>query len=238
MDLLGLPDDDRELIARLGERAFNTMGPADALHLDGRTALDDLRDLTYAHVEQLCPGRRGDQLMRDGHPEGLMAYTWPGIDTTVHALSSAILEFARNPDQWDAVRADPALIGSAFNEVLRLHTPVQTFARVTARPVTIGDVELPAGVRVGVMFGSANRDERQYPDPDRFDVNRNPTNHLAFGRGVHLCVGINLARIEAHSLLTSLARRVVRFELVGEPVWKVNNTLHGLASLPIRAVTA
>jgi cytochrome P450 len=236
MDLLGLPEEGRQHIAPLGERAFNTMGPADARHLDGATALGELVEVTYNGVDGLCPGRRGEQLVQSGHADGLLAYTWPGIDTTVHALSSAVMEFARNPEEWDKVRADPSLIPSAFNEILRLHTPVQTFARVTAKPVTVGDVELPADVRVAVMFGSANRDERRYDNPDRFDVTRNPIDHLAFGRGVHLCVGIHLARLEAHSLLAAFARRVERFELVSEPVWKLNNTLHGLGTLPVRAV--
>jgi cytochrome P450 len=236
MDLLGFPNEGRDRIAPLGERAFNTMGPADARHADGVIALQELAELTHGNVDQLCPGRHGERLVQGGH--GMLAYTWPGIDTTVHALSSAVLEFARNPDQWDLVRADPGLIPSAFNEVLRLHTPVQTFARVTAKPVTIGDVELPADVRVAVMFASANRDERRYVDPDRFDVTRNPLDHLAFGRGIHLCVGMHLARIEAHSLFAALARRVVRFELAAEPVWKPNNTLHGLGSLPVRVVPA
>ncbi len=113
--------------------------------------------------------------MSGGHPEGLLAYTWPGIDTTVRALSSAVLEFATHPDQWDLLRADPSLVPAAFNEVLRLHTPVKTFARVTTRSVTVGDTDLPAGARVAVMFGSANRDERRYGDPNRFDITRNPT---------------------------------------------------------------
>lgn len=238
MDLLGLPEEGRELIAPLGERAFNTMGPADARHTDGRAALAELRDVTYAGVDRLCPGRRGEQLVQSGHAEGLLAYTWPGIDTTVHAVSSAVMELARHPDQWARLRREPELIPSAFNEVLRLHTPVQTFARVTARPAVVDGIGIPAGVRVAVMFASANRDERRYPDPDRFDVARNPTDHLAFGRGVHLCVGLNLARIEAHSLLAALARRVARFELAGEPVWKLNNTLHGLQSLPVRLIPA
>ncbi len=238
MDLLGLPDEGREHIAPLGERAFNTMGPADDRHIDGRAALADLRDLTYAGVDRLCPGRRGEQLVQSGHADGLVAYTWPGIDTTVHAIGSAVLELARHPDQWDRLRREPDLIPSAFNEVLRLHTPVQTFARVTARPAVVDGIEIPAGVRVAVMFASANRDERRYPDPDAFDVTRNPTDHLAFGRGVHLCVGLNLARIEAHSLLAALIARVARFELAGDPVWKLNNTLHGLQSLPVRLIPA
>ena len=239
-DLVGLPAEGRELIGPLGERAFNIMGPRDARNDDGGLALEQLMEYSVgtALSGQLCPGTRGADLVAQGLPAAVTAYTWPGVDTTVHALGSAVLCFAENPDQWDLLRADPSLVPSAFNEVLRLHTPVQTFTRRTTEPVDVEGVVLSAGQRVAVMFGSANRDERRYPDPDRFDVTRNPLDQLAFGRGIHLCVGIHLARAEAHSLFAALARRVRRFELVGEPVWKLNNTLHGLASLPVRAVPA
>ena len=89
-----------------------------------------------------------------------------------------------------------------------------------------------------MMYGSANRDERHYPDPDRFDVTRNPIDQLAFGRGIHLCVGHNLAKLEGGAILAELAERVERFELVGEPEWMINNTLHGLARLPVRVIPA
>ena len=88
------------------------------------------------------------------------------------------------------------------------------------------------------MYASANRDERRYPDPDRFDVTRNPSDHLAFGRGIHLCVGHNLAKAEGHAILAALADRVERFEPAGDPEWIVNNTLHGLGRLPLTAVPA
>lgn len=239
-DLVGLPAEGRERLGPLGERAFNVMGPRDARNEDGGIALAQLLEYSVgtALSGQMCPGSRGAELVAQGQPGAVAAYTWPGIDTTVHALGSAVLCFARNPDQWDRLRADSSLIPSAFNEVLRFHTPVQTFTRWTTEPVDIEGVVLPAGQRVAVMFGSANRDERRYPDPDRFDVGRNPLDQLAFGRGIHLCVGIHLARAEAHSLFIALVQAFRRFELVGTPVWKLNNTLHGLASLPVRGVPA
>lgn len=83
------------------------------------------------------------------------------------------------------------------------------------------------------MYGSANRDERHYPRPDEFDVTRNPTDQLAFGRGAHRCVGMNLATLEAHALLAALADRIERFTVVGEPEWGRNNALHGLRSATV-----
>jgi cytochrome P450 len=103
---------------------------------------------------------------------------------------------------------------------------------------SVGGVTLRAGTRVLVMYGSANRDEHRFPDPDRFDIHRRADGHLAFGRGVHLCAGIHLARLEGHALLAALADRVVRFELLGDPRWTLNNTLHGLASLHVRIAPA
>ena len=87
-----------------------------------------------------------------------------------------------------------------------------------------------------MLFGSANRDERHYEDPDSFDVTRNPLDHLSFGRGIHHCVGAGLARLEGHAVIAALAARVERFE-TGEPLWRRNNALHGLARLDVRAHT-
>lgn len=243
-DLIGLPDEGREQYPSLAERAFNVMGPANERAADGFGALAELRQRTLGACTagQLTAGRRADQLCHMGRMDLVPAYTWPGIDTTVNALGAAVALFARHPDQWDQVRADRSLIPSAFNEVLRLHAPVHYFTRVATEAVTIDRVEIAAGSRVLVMYGSANRDERRFDDPDRFDVTRNPTEQLAFGRGVHLCVGINLARLEAHSLLAALADRVARFEPddadPSGPQWLVNNTLHGFEHLPVRVVAA
>jgi len=180
---------------------------------------------------------RGAELVANGHGHNLPYYTHPGIDTVANSLASAIAMFAEHPDQWDLVRDDPSLIPSAYHEVLRLHPPIQYFTRRAATATEIGGVGVPAGSRVLLMFGSANRDERHYPDPDRFDVTRNPTDHLAFGRGVHRCVGATLADVEAHAMLTALARRVRRFECHGAPQWRLNNVLHGLDSLVVSAIT-
>ena len=96
---------------------------------------------------------------------------------------------------------------------------------------------LPAGSRVLLLFASANRDERKWQDPDRFDVTRTPNDHLGFGFGVHACPGMHLARLEMRSLVVALARRVARIE-IGEPVIEMNNVLRGLERLPARLVPA
>jgi cytochrome P450 len=236
-DLLGLPADGREGYPELAERAFNVFGPVGDRADDGMVAAGELfqRALDVLEGGTLSPGLRGEDLVRRGLPMGLISYTWPGVDTTVNALATAVVLFAQHPEQWDAVRADRSLIPAAFNEVLRLHAPVHYFTRCVTEDVELCGASLPAGTRVLVMYGSANRDERRFPDPDRFDVRRPDAGvHLAFGRGVHLCVGIHLARLEGHALLGALADRVARFEPAGEVRWQVNNTLHGPVEVPVR----
>ncbi|HEY4607757.1 MAG TPA: cytochrome P450 [Ilumatobacteraceae bacterium] len=237
-DLVGIPESEREVFPELAESAFNVMGATNHRTGPGMQAFGEIaeRCMRMAGSGALCPGGRGVELVEAGQPLLLISYTWPGVDTTVNALASAVYLFARHPEQWEMVRSDRSLIPAAFAEVMRLHSPVHHFTRVVTSDQDVDGVLVPAGTRVLMMYGSANRDERQYADPDRFDITRRNLDHLAFGRGVHLCVGHNLAKLEGQTLLAELADRVERFELTGEPEWIINNTLHGLARLPVRAV--
>ncbi len=178
------------------------------------------RCMRLAGSGSLCPGRRGTELVEKGEPLMLISYTWPGVDTTVNAVASALYLFAKHPDQWDLLRSNRDLIPSAFAEVLRLHAPVHHFTRVATSDQDVDGVTVPAGTRVLMMYGSANRDERHYPDPDRFDITRNPVDQLSFGRGIHLCVGHNLAKMEGQTLLAELAERVTRDDIVLPPTTK------------------
>jgi cytochrome P450 len=145
--------------------------------------------------------------------------------------------FATHPEQWDAVRADPSLIGNAINEVLRLESPVQRFTRHVTRDVELDGIAVPAGSRVMVMYASANRDPEQWPDPDVFDVRRpSVEEHMAFGFGEHACIGQHLARIEIRSLLEALASRVVRFDITNA-VRNPNQTLRGFNRLDVTLTT-
>ena len=246
-DLVGLPEEGREHLLERADAAFNSFGPDNALLRSSLVGFRELFDycMGFATPERLVPERWGSQIYAAGErgdiePEacpGLMlAYAWAGMDTTVNALSAAVWLFARHPDQWELVRTDGSLIPSAFNEVLRIEPPVQRFTRLATSPVELDEITLPAGARVAVLFGSANRDERHYDAPDRFDVTRNPVDHLSFGRGIHHCVGSGLARLEGHAVIAALAARVERFE-TGEASWRRNNALHGLARLDVRVHT-
>jgi cytochrome P450 len=234
-DLVGFPEEGREGLPDLAEEAFNVMGAVGERLGPAFAALHQLGEHALGSMSELTDDGIGRRLVDGGMPfEGLVNFTWPGIDTTVNGVSAALLLLAQHPEQWRRLRADRELVPQAFAEALRLHTPVHSFTRWITEPVEIGGVELPADHRVVVLYGSANRDERHYPDPDQFDIDRNPSDQLAFGRGVHLCVGIHLARLEGHAMLNAVADRVETLELGGEPKWVDNTTLHGLARLPLR----
>ncbi len=163
----------------------------------------------------------------------IIDYLAPSLDTTIAALGNAIWLFATHPDQWELVHRQPERVKSAFNEVLRLESPVSGFTRVTTEPTAIAGVEIPVAARVLVSFASANRDERRWDEPERFDITRNNAGHVGFGYGEHACVGMGLARLEAAAVLTALAERVERFELTAPPVRKLNNLIRAFASVPV-----
>jgi len=242
-DLVGLPDEGRERLlpwARLGFDSWGPPGPRAEAAAGGYQNLVDYSN-TVSVPEHLEAGRWGagiyDAVDRgDLEPEAIhgvvFAYLQAGMDTTVNAIGSALYLFAQYPDQWDQVRTDPSLVPSAVNEILRFHSPIQRYTRVANDGIDVGGVTIPAHSRVVVLIGAGNRDERRFDDPDRFDVTRNPIDHLAFGRGLHHCAGAGLARLELGALLARLAERVERFE-IRDHEWDINSTVHGLRHLDL-----
>ena len=140
-----------------------------------------------------------------------------GFDTTVHGLGAAMRCLATNPDQFAALRADPTKARGAFEEAVRLESPVQTFFRTTTRDVELGGAPIPEGEKVLMLLGAANRDPRKWPEPDRYDIDRSTAGHVGFGAGVHMCVGQLLARLEGEALLAAFARAFSSLEPDGEP---------------------
>jgi 4-methoxybenzoate monooxygenase (O-demethylating) len=244
-DAVGVPDEGRENLVAYGDMVFNAFGPRNELFEASMEGLDDVRAWIAAMCrrETLRPGGLGEAVYVHAPRCGLgpeeaavlvRSLLSAGIDTTVHALANAIFCFAAHPDQWAALHADPGRARAAFEEVLRFESPVQTFFRTTTRAADVDGVRIPGGEKVLLFLAAANRDPRRWERADRFDVARKASGHLGFGSGVHACVGRMLARLEAEVLLGALARRVAIFELAGEPVRKLNNTLRGLASLPVQ----
>ena len=159
-----------------------------------------------------------------------------GQETTTNLINNAILCFLEHPDQLARLQATPDLLPSAIEEVLRYRAPLQWMMRTPRRAVALHGQTIPAGVLVLAVIGSANRDPKQFPDADYFDIGREPNAHLAFGHGIHACLGAPLARLEARLALTDLLERLKDFELASDAPWEPRPALHvhGPARLPIR----
>lgn len=243
LQLIGLPaDTPGDRVLAWAEAAFNAGGPDIERTREAFPLLaDQFAYLAEVSKEKLEEGSFGWAIY-DAADKGviphescvplLSAYVTAGMDTTINAISTGIQYFAENPEQWDLVRADRTLITSAFHEIVRMESPLQWFARVTTRDVDLGDVVIPEGERVLMLYGSANRDERKWEDPTRFDVKRNPVDHLAFGYGTHGCAGQGLARLEGTAIFKALADTVVRFDTAGADM-RLNNRIRGLDSLEV-----
>lgn len=251
-ELVGLQEDGTELRESLfafADAAFNTFGPLNARTHASLQVVMRMLDFMRASMsrESLRPGSWGaaiyeaadrGQISYEDAGKMMGAFVVAGMDTTVNAISSAIWLLAMHPEQWSALRADPTLAKSAFEETLRLESPAQLFARGVTHDTEISGTSIRTGERVVILFGSANRDERKYPDAEKFDVTRNPLDHLAFGYGIHTCLGAGLSRIEVPAILESFARRVESVRLVREPQRHLNNVIRGLESLPIEVKPA
>ena len=160
-----------------------------------------------------------------------------GHETTVNLIANGLLAFAQNPEQYQALRADPSLAKPAVEEVLRYDPPVQLTGRIAMTEMPIGGQTVSAGEQAVCLIGAANRDPDAFDDPDRFDITRKPGPHIAFGAGIHFCLGAPLARLEGEIAFRRLAERVGGFELDGEPSYKDAFVLRGLDRLPLRLRT-
>jgi cytochrome P450 len=158
-----------------------------------------------------------------------------GNETTEKLIANTVHQLARHPEQRAAILADPSRIPAAVEESLRFRSPTQYMVRATTREVVLHGARIPAGERVVLSIGSANRDPRQFGDPDRFDIARSMERHLAFGFGVHFCLGARLARLEARVALEEIHRRIPDYEVEESGVSVVHaGNVSGLAPLPIR----
>jgi cytochrome P450 len=159
-----------------------------------------------------------------------------GSETTTNLINNAILSLIEFPRQLERLRGAPELIPTAIEEVLRYRSPLQAVFRQTTRDVTLAGQTIPRGQLVLLVLGSANRDPRQFPDADRFDIHRDPNPHIAFGHGPHFCLGAPLARLEARIALTDLLNRLSNIGVTGDAPWPPRQALHvlGPSSLPIR----
>ena len=245
-DAVGLTKDGRENLAPYGNAVFNADGPP-----DGALFLSAMHDaarvgpwiLAQCRRDALAPGGLGSdvytsvdtgEITADEAALLVRSLLSAGLDTTVHGIGNALFAFVNHPDQWALLHANPALARAAFEEALRFESPVTAFFRTTTREVTAGGVTMGPEEKVLAFFGAANRDPRAWTDPDRFDITRKASKNVAFGAGIHFCVGAMLARLEAEVILTALARRIKTIEPDGAPTRLLNNALRGLTALPVK----
>ncbi|MGI8755409.1 MAG: cytochrome P450 [Acidimicrobiales bacterium] len=160
-----------------------------------------------------------------------------GAETVTKLIGNAAVEFARNPDQWQLVLDDPSVIPGAFEELLRYLPPSQFQGRMSTRDVELHGVTIPKLSPVLLMTGAATRDERQFTDPDRFDITRPTALSLGFGYGIHSCLGAALARMESRIAIEELAKRYPRYEVVEDGLARVQMTnVAGYSHVPIRVL--
>jgi pimeloyl-[acyl-carrier protein] synthase len=162
-----------------------------------------------------------------------------GNETTTNLIGNGMLALLRHPEQLRRLRDDPSLIESAVEELLRYDSPVQMSSRVLLQDVEVGGHTIHKGEVAVVIFGAANRDPEQFPDPDRLDLGRPNNRHLSFGYGVHFCLGASLARVEGQVAINALLRRMPEVRLLtGNVEWRPTVTLRGLKTLPVAFTVA
>ncbi|MCB1748989.1 MAG: cytochrome P450 [Gammaproteobacteria bacterium] len=243
-DAVGLDDGPRENLLRYGAMVFNALGPDNAMRRRALAAADEVVPWIAAKCTRpaLREGGFGAAIhaaAADGDISAdeaallVRSLLSAGIDTTVATLAFALDAFARHPAQWSRLRAKPALIPAAIDEVLRWASPVHTFCRTSTRDCVIGDAPVPAGTKVLCVIAAANRDPARWEDADRFDIARPRRPHAAFGSGIHVCVGQHVARQEVTVLLEALVARVARIEPAGAAVLEPGNSVNGIAALPL-----
>ncbi len=158
-----------------------------------------------------------------------------GVETTYRSLGNLLFALLTHPDQLDEIRNDPALIDSAIEEGLRWEPPIFHTGRISTKPSRLGGVDIPAGSLVNLFVGSANRDERVFPEPDKFDVRRNPNHQIAFAVGAHACLGMHLARMESRVALEAILPRLpdLRLDPDAPAPQIVGMPLRSPAALPV-----
>ncbi|MFF9688405.1 cytochrome P450 [Streptomyces sp. NPDC014623] len=246
-ELLGVPDIDRDAFRLLSNAIVTPVSPGEegeAVHAMGvylgeliedkrRTPGDDLMSaLIQAHDDE------GDRLSPDELIGMAFLLLVAGHETTVNLISNGVRALLDHPEQLALLRARPELIDGAVEEMLRYDGPVETATfRFTREPVRIGPVVIPQGEAVLVALGSGDRDPARYPEPDTFDIRREAQGHLAFGHGVHFCLGAPLARMEGRIAIRALLERcpaLARDPDGGEPDWLPGLLLRGVRRLPVR----
>ncbi|NIH87570.1 cytochrome P450 [Amycolatopsis granulosa] len=255
-DLIGVPARDRGLLLKWTNRVIGYQDPEHAEIVrgpDGKPVNPRspamLADM-FGYAQELAEAKRRDpaddlmtalvQATVDGRSlddaELRMFFflmVIAGNDTVRSALPGGVLALVQHPAEYRRLRADPSLVPSAVEEMLRWHPPVLTFRRTAARDTELGGHRIAAGDKVVVYFASAHYDDRQFPDPYRFDVTRSPNDHLAFGQGPHLCLGAHFGRLQMRVFFREFLTMLPEVRLDGEVRRLTSNFINGITHLPL-----
>jgi hypothetical protein len=250
MSLLGVPESDFPLMLKLTQELFGSEDDEFKRGVDGADQMSALLEM-FEYFTALIASRRENptedlasaiaNAKIDGEPlsdiDTISYYAIiaaAGHDTTSATISGGLLALIENPDQHRRLTADLGLMPLATEEMIRWVTPVKAFMRTAAEDATVRGVPIAAGESVLLSYVSGNRDEDVFDDPFSFDVTRDPNKHIAFGYGVHFCLGAALARMEVSSFFSELLPRLESVELAGEPQHVATTFVGGLKHLPIR----
>ena len=250
LTLLGLPESDFPRMLKLTQELFGSEDTEFQREADREALLATLMDF-FSYFAALTASRRetptedlasavanakinGEPLSDMDTLSYYVIVASAGHDTTSAGIAAGLLELVRNPGELARLQADPSLMGTAVEEMIRCATPVREFMRTAQADTEIRGLPIAKGESVLLSYVSANRDEDVFADPMRFDVGRDPNKHLSFGYGVHFCLGASLARMEMNSFFSELIPRIKSIELAGEAQIAASTFVGGIKHLPIR----
>ncbi|MEV6259059.1 cytochrome P450 [Nocardia sp. NPDC051929] len=245
---LNVPDEEAATLARINRSIFKMFWRDPANRDEIETAFQELTEFVFPLIEQRrkAPGEdfisrliqaeeEGSRLTTDEMVDMVKVSLWAAVDNIAHTMNSMVSLFAEHPDQWEILRTRPELIPGAVEECMRLRPRFTRIPCYVSQNLELAGVHLPAGSWVSAMVVAANRDERVFPQPDRFDITRTPVSpNMNFGAGRHTCSGIHLARVQLQETLGVLVRRYLRIEITREVVYHRSLQTYGIDRLPVR----
>lgn len=246
--LIGYPEKGSKKLLDWAFNTFNTFGP------NNFRTIKSLPSLIFGlskysrtlNINNVLPGSWSHATFKAiedgklGEDEGraiVMGYAIPSLDTTIQTATSMFKLLAENPEKFNEIKENPDLIRGVVNEAIRLSSPVRGFSRVVTKDTEVAGYQLEKGKRVLMLWSCANRDPKKYPNPDEFDIHRNPEDHLGWGYGNHRCAGEHLARLEMEELLKALCKHASKLEISNSEPF-LNNTLQGYKSMSGKIIPA
>lgn len=249
--LLGLPDEDQSRLRPWSQAAMALLGGLNPNAGTERTALARMSEAALyilARYQRLLfqprddsllsvlvqATEQGDRLTNEEVMANVVLIISAGHETVTQLISMGVLSLMRNRGQWERLKAEPSLVETAVEELLRYESPFQFVTRTACEDAEISGAPIRAGETVMLLLGSANRDEEVFERPDLLDIGRASNRHVAFGRGIHFCLGAPLARLQAQIALTTLARRLPELRLATNSLeWVPNFEFRGVKALPV-----